>query len=312
MRGFILAAGFGTRLRPITDHIPKALVGVAGKTLLERALSFLTDQGITDIGVNSHHLAGHVALFQKKSSIPFTLFHEKDAIRGTGGGLYCARGFLGKDELFFVCNVDIVYSFDFRPLVAQFQKTGWLVGLLAVPSAGNGTIYFDPRTRLFNGVSADGQKPGNTAQADFIGAALYRREFLDALLPGDFSVVPVWKRMRNQGRGVGVITVDKCSWRDIGTPETLAAAHFDLLDGKIDFEIPSTLCIDRTGKRCFPITLPEHLRSCVGRYAWVEETDVPPGVKISRSIVYEKAEIKTAGTIENMIITPFCEVTIGQ
>ncbi|MGA2507945.1 MAG: sugar phosphate nucleotidyltransferase [Chitinispirillaceae bacterium] len=312
MRGFILAAGFGTRLRPITDHIPKALVRVAGKPLLERALSFLARQGITDIGVNSHHLAGHVALFQKKNPVPFTLFHEKDAIKGTGGGLYSARGFLGRDEMFFVCNVDIVYSFDLRPLVAQFLKTGWLAGLLAAPSAGNGTIYFDPKTRLLNGVAADGRKPLTGAQADFIGAALYRREFLDALLPGDFSVVPVWKRMRNQGLGVGVITVDKCFWRDIGTPEALAGAHFDLLDGKIGLDVPADLRIDRARKRCFPASLPETLRPCLGRYAWVEETHVPPGVKISRSIVYENAEIKTAGTIKNMIVTPFCEVTFGK
>jgi NDP-sugar pyrophosphorylase family protein len=312
VRGFILAAGFGTRLRPITGHIPKALVGVAGKPLLERALSFLADQGIADIGVNSHHLADHVELFQKKTSIPFTLFHEKDAIRGTGGGLYFARGFLAKDDTFFVCNVDIVYQFDLMPLVEQFKKTGWLAGLLAVPSADNGTIFFDPRTRLLNGVAADGQKPLNGAQADFIGAALYRREFLDALLPGDFSVVPVWKRALARGAGVGVLQIDKCYWRDIGTPESLAAAHFDVLDGKCDFEIPSTLCIDRTAKRCFPITLPEHLRSSVGRYAWVETADFPQGSTITRSIVYENAAIENARKIENMIITPFCEVKFGQ
>ena len=116
---------------------------------------------------------------------------------------------------------------------------------------------------MFNGVAADGQKPLNGAQADFIGAALYRREFLDELLSGDFSVVPVWKRMRNQGLGVGVITVDKCFWRDIGTPEALAAAHFDLLDGKIRLEVPADLRIDRTRKRCFPASFPESLRSAL-------------------------------------------------
>jgi NDP-sugar pyrophosphorylase family protein len=310
VRGFILAAGFGTRLRPVTDHIPKALVLVAGKPLLERSLSFLVKQGISTIGVNSHHLHGQVEQFRETSRIPFTLFHEKEAIRGTGGGLYFAREFLVQDDLFFVCNVDIVYRFDLAPLVENFKKSGWRAGLLAVPAAGNGTIMYDPKSGLLTGVPADGKVPGRGA--DFIGAALYCREFLDALLPDDFSIVSVWKRVLARERGVGVMLIDKCYWRDIGTPESLAAVHFDLLDGKVDLETPATLCIDRTGKRCFPVTLPEQLRSCVGRYAWVESSDFPQGSTIAHSIVYQNAPLNNVRNIENQIVTPFCEVKFGE
>ena len=311
MRGFILAAGLGTRLRPITDHVPKALVRVAGKPLLERALSFLVKQGCVAIGVNSHHLASQIESFQKTSSVPFTLFHEKGAIRGNGGGLYFARDFLAAEEVFFVCNVDIVYEFDLKPLIERFKKTGWLASLLAVPAAGSGTVFFDPETGLFTGVPADGKKSGR--RADFIGAALYRREFLGALLPGDFSIIPVWKRVREQGLGVGVLNVDKCYWNDIGTPETLAAVHFDLLDGKTELEVPVSLCIDRTQKRCYPVSLPKRLlKDCLGRYAWVETSELPQETRISHSIIWEGAQLKSPGTIENKIITPFCEVKFGQ
>ena len=309
MRGFVLAAGFGTRLRPITGHVPKALIGVAGKPLLERSLFFLVKQGISSIGVNSHHLHDQIEKFQKISAQPFTLFHEKDAIRGTGGGLYFAREFLAQDDLFFVCNVDIVYRFDLAPLVEKFRKSGWRAGLLAVPAAGSGTIMYDPTTGHLTGVPADGKLPGRGA--DFIGAALYRREFLDDLLPDDFSIVSVWKRILARDRGVGVLLVDNCFWRDIGTPEALAGIHFDVLDGKTECAVPAALRIDRAGKRCFPLVLPDRLHPCVGRYGWVETREIPEGSHITHSIVYGNVSIKKIATIENKIITPDCEVGIG-
>jgi len=310
MRGFILAAGFGTRLRPITDHVPKALVGAGGRPLLERALSFFTTQGISTVGVNSHHLAGQVEEYHKKSPVPFTLFHEKDAILGTGGGLLFAREFLAAEEVFIVCNVDIVYDFDLKPLIKRFCATGWSAGLLAVPAAGSGTVVFDPKTGLLTGVPADGKRQGKGA--DFIGAALYRREFLEALLPGDFSIVSVWKRVRARGQGVGVMLVDTCYWRDIGTPESLAAFHFDLLDGKTSLEVPGSLHIDREQKRCFPAALPKNLQQCIGNYAWVETADILPENRISRSVIYPGAAIQSNDAINNRIITPFCEVAFGK
>jgi mannose-1-phosphate guanylyltransferase len=310
MRGFVLAAGLGTRLRPITDHVPKALVGAGGMPLLERSLSFLVRQGISTIGVNSHHLAGQIAEFKEKSSIPFSLFHEKDAIQGTGGGLLFARDFLAAEEDFFVCNVDIVYDVDLKPLIDRFLKTGWQAGLLAVPPAGSGTIFFDPATGRLTGVPADGKRKGRGA--DFIGAALYRREFLDVLLPGDFSIISVWKRAAARGHGIGVIMVDKCYWRDIGTPESLAALHFDLLDGTSALEVPAGLQIDRAQKRCCPAKLPESARKCIGAHAWVETAELPHGCRITRSVIYPGAAIKLSGVIENRILLPFCEVKFGR
>jgi mannose-1-phosphate guanylyltransferase len=310
VRGFILAAGFGTRLKPITDHVPKALVGAGGRPLLERSLFFLVKQGISTIGVNTHHLAGQLAEFQEKSPIPFTIFHEKDAIRGTGGGLYLARDFLADEEIFIACNVDIVYDFDLKPLIRRFQKTGWLAALLAVSAADGGTVIFDPKTGLLTGVPADGKRPGRGA--DFIGAALYRRKFLEALLPGDFSIVSVWKRVLARKQGVGVLMVDNCYWRDIGTPESLAALHFDLLDGKTVIEVPGSLRIDREQKCCCPAALPEDLRQCMGNYAWVETDNLPFGCRISRSVIYPGAAIKSNNAIENRIIFPFCEVSFGK
>jgi MurNAc alpha-1-phosphate uridylyltransferase len=295
---------------PLTASTPKALIPVCGKPLLERSLDFLTEQGISMIGVNAHYQADRLRAFQESAIHPFTLFHEKDAIRGTGGGLYFARDFLGGDEAFFVCNVDIVYSFDLKPILARFLQTDWNAGLLAVPQKGKGTVFYDRKSHAFCGVPADTARTDAMATAAFIGAVLYRRSFLDLLDPDDFSVVPVWKRCIETGRRIGVLEVD-CFWRDIGTPAALAAIHFECIDGTISLDVDSRLCIDREACRCFPRTLPGHLLRGIGSYAWVETAGIGENTRISRSVVFAGSTIKAGRIIDNMIVAPDCEVAFG-
>ena len=311
MRGFILAAGLGTRLLPLTAGTPKALIPVCGKPLLERSLRFLAGQGISTLGVNAHYKADQIRAFQENAVHPFTLFHEKDAIRGTGGALYFARDFLGGDETFFVCNVDIVYSFDLKPILARFLQTDWNAGLLAVPRKGEGTVLYDRKSHAFCGVPADTARSDAMATAAFIGAALYRRSFLDILDPDDFSVVPVWKRGIKRGQRIGVLEVD-CFWRDIGTPAALASIHFECIDGTIPLDVDHRLCINRKARRCFPRMLPGHLLCSIGSYAWVETTGLDENARISSSVVFAGSTIGAGRIIENMIVAPDCEVAFGN
>jgi mannose-1-phosphate guanylyltransferase len=312
MRGFILAAGFGTRLRPITDHIPKALVSLCGKPLLERSLAFLAKEKIAPVGVNTHYMADKVAAYREQTPFDFALFHEQGAIRGTGGGLYFAREFLAADDAFFVCNVDIVYRFDTRPLIDRFLESGWAACLLAVRPGGRGTVFCDRQTGLYRGAPADGPQDSDAIPMEFIGAALYRRRFLDVLTESDFSIVPVWKRAMEQGIPVGVLDAGECCWRDIGTPGALAAIHFDFLDGRVDLSVPPEFLIDRERRRCFHCALPERSRRCIGTYAWVEPWILPEGCTISHSVVFADAVLRPSQNIENMIMTPYGEVKIGE
>ena len=312
MRGFILAAGFGTRLRPITEYLPKALIPVGGKPLIERSLGFLASQGISRIGVNAHYQAEELAALRDQSPFPFELFHEKDSIRGTGGGLYFAQEFLNGDETFFVCNVDIVYELDLAPLIRRFLATDWIAGLLVVPTRKEGTVLYDADTLLYSGVPADTDRRGDLITGEFIGAAVYRREFLEELGPEDFSIVPVWKRCREQERGIGIIEAPGCFWRDIGTPDALADVHYAIIDGKANIDVAPHLRLDRAQKRCYAERLPESLQQGVGEYGWVETEAIGPDARIARSMVFPGARIAAGRSIENMIITPWCEVPLGK
>jgi mannose-1-phosphate guanylyltransferase len=308
VRGFILAAGFGTRLRPVSEHIPKALIPVCGKPLLERALRFCCTQGITELGVNSHHLHDQVAAFQKRSPYPFTLFHEQEAIRGTGGGLFFARDFLAKEEHFFACNVDIFYKFDMRPYREQFLASDMVAALLAVPATERGTILYERESMAYAGVVPEMHMRPDLVHADYIGAALYRREFIERMTADDFSVVPVWQRVKQQGHTIGVILIEPCYWRDAGTPESLAGLHFDVIDGTLELDLPDYLVLDRDNKRCFHRDLPEEARGRIGRYAWVETPVLDGKARFARVIVYQNANIPPSGAIENRILTRYGEV----
>ena len=145
-----------------------------------------------------------------------------------------------------------------------------------------------------------------------MGAALYRREFLDLLHPDDFSVVPVWTRIRELGYSVGVTLVDNCYWRDVGTPASLAAAHFESLAGAVDLDIPDFLHIDLMSKRCLHKDLSPAAEPRIRPGSWVELTDLPGTVTIAKSVVHAGARLPSEGVVENRVCTPYGEVLIGK
>jgi len=241
MRAFILAAGFGTRLKPLTDSVPKALVPVCGEPLLAHNLRMLYNSGIfSAIGVNSHYLHEQMVRFQKGSPIPFELFYEEGKIRGTGGALDFARGFLAGDDTFLIANVDIIHKFDLRDLSSRFIKSGRICSLVSIPADSNGTILYDNANADFLGISADRdvllERGRIFSEAEFTGVAFYRRELLDFVNDTDFSVIPIWKRAAESGRVPAVLVPETSAswWIDIGTREALAKINSDVKEGKVD------------------------------------------------------------------------------
>ena len=119
-RGLILAAGYGTRLAPLTDHLPKPLLPVAGEPLLDGIIKRLLTAGVAPIAINSHHLGdivqAHVAAHEQADQLHS--FPEAD-ILGTGGALANARDFLGASEAFIVYNGDVLCDVDLAALIAD-------------------------------------------------------------------------------------------------------------------------------------------------------------------------------------------------
>jgi NDP-sugar pyrophosphorylase family protein len=152
MRGMILAAGFGTRLRPLTDECPKPLIDVGGKPMIAYALEMLRGAGITEVAVNLHHLAGQIrdALGHgEKYGVEITYFEEKE-ILDTGGGVAAARSFLEGGD-FVVANADSVTDLPLADMVAYHRErdaTATMFLRRDPQAAGYGLIEIDAECRI--------------------------------------------------------------------------------------------------------------------------------------------------------------------
>ena len=149
MRAMIFAAGLGTRLKPLTDTMPKALVPLAGKPLLQWQIERLRDAGITDIAVNVHHFPDMIIDAVRQANgwgCNVQISDERDCLLETGGGLRKAKKLLG-DEPILVCNVDILSNIDLQALIEAYNEQS--LGLLVVSERKTQRyLLFDEQNRL--------------------------------------------------------------------------------------------------------------------------------------------------------------------
>ena len=150
MEGFILAAGLGTRLRPLTDDRPKALVEVGGVTLLEHTIQRLEKAGIEHIVINVHHFAEKVIDFvgSHRWQASIDISDERSLLLDTGGGLkHASQWFSGRDNVL-VHNVDILSEIDLRDVERLHRETGNLVTLCASQRETKRMLEFGEDGRL--------------------------------------------------------------------------------------------------------------------------------------------------------------------
>jgi NDP-sugar pyrophosphorylase family protein len=238
----ILAAGLGTRLRPLTHDRPKALVEVAGHTLLEITLRRLHSVGIREVIVNVHHFADMVAGYLKKNG-SFGMRAEiscEEILLDTGGGLKKAAWFFledssHSDEPFLLHNVDVLSTIDLQRMV-QFHCENQALATLAVQDRETSRYLLFDRQSLLCGRRAgrDGAvemaRPASPAHAlAFSGVHVISPRFLSMLTEdGAFSIVTSYLRLAGQGEKILAFRADEYYWRDLGKPESLAKAADDV------------------------------------------------------------------------------------
>lgn len=147
----IFAAGLGTRFKPWTDHHPKALAMVNGKSLLQRNIEYLQAQGITDVVVNVHHFADQIveAVAQNQGwGSHVTISDETDAVLETGGGLVKARPLLDGDRPFVTINADILTDFNIGDLLAFHHQEKALISFAVSDRTTSRYFLFDENNRL--------------------------------------------------------------------------------------------------------------------------------------------------------------------
>src|ERR1700751_744016 len=233
MKAMILAAGLGTRLRPLTDDRPKALVEVAGYTLLEITLRRLRQFGIREVIVNVHHFAEMVVDYLKKND-NFGMRIEisrEEVLLDTGGGLKKAAGFFLEDSHdfetpFILHNVAVISTIDVRRM-AQFHTENQALATLAVQDRETFRyLLFDERHQLCGRRTGRDQKnelvrPSQPTQAlAFSGIHIISPRFLELILEdGVFSIITTYLRLATEGEKILAFQADDYYLRDMGRPD---------------------------------------------------------------------------------------------
>ncbi len=232
MRAMVLAAGLGTRLRPLTNDRPKALVEVGEKTLLEITLERLRMCGVREVIVNTHHFAEMIASFLKAHGsfgMRIEISHE-DALLDTGGGLKKAAWFFqedGSDRPFLLHNVDVISTIDLGRMVQFHEVQGALATLAVQKRATSRPLVFDGDGQLSGrGTGGEGRETQGLA---FSGIhVLSPRIFSQLDETGAFSIIDAYLRLAAQGERILAFRSDEYAWRDLGRPENVMEAAREL------------------------------------------------------------------------------------
>lgn len=240
MKAMILAAGLGTRLRPLTNDRPKALVEIDGRMLLEITLCRLKHFGVREAIVNVHHLAEKVVEYLRSKNsfgMRIEISHEEDRLLDTGGGLKKAAQFFldgSKDEPFVVHNVDVLSNIDLGRMMDVHREQGSLATLAVQQRESSRKLLFDSQLRLC-GRHRKGEPPEMARACDHPQALAFSgihvispRIFKKMTEQGVFSIIDVYLRLASAGEKITAFQADQYYWRDLGKPEQVELAAEDI------------------------------------------------------------------------------------
>lgn len=241
---FILCAGWGERLQPLTDQIPKPLVPICGVPLCEFALARVACSGVGRIVINTHRLPDRfIRLFpeypgpSRYGDVPVYFRHEKVLLE-TAGGLKNVEDLLLPGPVL-VHNGDILEEMDLSSLFAAHAKSGALCTLALRSSGGPLQVGFDARSGLVTDIR--GELGSSAPRFLYTGVCVVAPEFLRRIPAGKpVSFVPVWLDVLRSGGKIAGVVLDAGIWRDIGNIAEYMRIHADLAAGSVKITAPAT------------------------------------------------------------------------
>ena len=235
MRGMILAAGLGTRLKPFTDAHPKALAVVNGKTVLQRNIEYLASFGFTEIIVNVHHFADQIIDVIEGNNgfgsiISFS--DETDKVLETGGGIAKAEWFFEKEtEPFVVMNVDVLTDMNLQEMIFRHKKNHSLATLAVTSRETTRYFLFDKTNQLCGwknkktGEEKMSRKCGDCIEKAFSGIQLLSPEIFQLITQkGKFSIVDVYLSLAER-QAITAFDHTGSNFIDVGKPENILMAE---------------------------------------------------------------------------------------
>jgi NDP-sugar pyrophosphorylase family protein len=241
MKAMILAAGLGTRLRPLTDDRPKALVEVGGRTLLQIALARLSSFGIREVIINVHHFADKIVDYLRANhnfGIEIAISRE-DVLLDTGGGLkkaayFFLRNSASAEEPFVLHNVDVISTVDLRRMTQLHVENRALATLAVQDRQTSRYLLFDDQLQLCGRKSGADGKPELVRQSPqlrplaFSGIHVISPRLFSLMTEeGVFAIIAPYLRLAAQGEKILAFRSDEYQWRDLGRLEDVMNADQD-------------------------------------------------------------------------------------
>jgi mannose-1-phosphate guanylyltransferase len=306
MKAMILAAGYGTRLRPVTYTLPKPIVPLAGRPLIGWAVESLLAAGIRDFIINLHHLPEPIEryLHERYDGIAHFEFSYEPEILGTGGGVRKVRALLESNPEFFLVNGDTIQFPPYDALRAARNECDALAALtLRHPPQGDRftPVYFDD-----DRITGFGRGTGQALM--FSGTHLISSRIFDYLPNKDFSgiVDEVYQPLIDTGRERIAGAVDDSLWFDIGTPQRYMSASRTLLDVMMrgQLSVPrDTHIADDSLVHETAIVTGTMTRSIAGERSVIEGT-------LTDTVVWDDCRIARGVSLDNCIVANAVEIAV--
>lgn len=342
INAFILSAGLGERLMPVTEHIPKPLIPILGKPILEIVLEKVSALPVNKIGINLHHKKEEIEDWIERSAFrgKVEIFRE-DYVIGTGGALKNAEGLL-KDHTFLVHNSDILSDIDLESIVKSHRSSGNIATLAVLDHRGINNVMIDKKGAFMGVRSPESGVRGlvqnsklktlspqslsgdqNSKMVTYTGIAVYSPEFLSFLPEGESSIVNGWLKAISSGKRIGTVDISdsypqypvvdsthRVDWRDIGTPEAYLKAVFDALrkEGETIFIHPTAEVSENVSlDGCVVI----EKGSVIGDGVFLRNAVLLPHTKIKKNSHYEECIIGQGYKVEVDVFRSTDKILIG-
>lgn len=235
MEAMIFAAGLGTRLQPLTNHIPKALVEVNGTTLLELCIRNIINHGFDRVIINVHHFGEQIIDFVAKHSFDaeIVISDERQLLLDTGGGLKKASQLLVQDTPLLIHNVDVLSAIDLSDLYHCHCQSGALATVAVAERETSRYLLFDTEDNLAGWTNrktgetiwAKPQQKDNVVPLAFSGIHVVSRQLTDRLPPAaPYPIIPQYIAMARHSN-IKAYKHNAEEWMDVGKPDTLATAN---------------------------------------------------------------------------------------
>ena len=302
---FVLCAGWGERLQPLTNQIPKPLVPICGVPLCEFALARIASSGVERIVINTHRLPDQfIRLFPEYpepshyAGVPVFFRHEKVLLE-TAGGLKNVEDLLLPGPVL-VHNGDILAELDLSVLFAAHTRSGALSTLALRSSGGQTNVGFDAARGLVTDLR--GELGSSDPRFLYTGVCVVAPELLPKIPPGEpVSFVPVWLDALRSGSKIAGVVLDEGVWRDIGNVDEYMRIHADLASAAVKIDPPATA---PSGWPVWRMPGAEvSAEAVMGGWNWCgSDCHIGAGARVTDSILWAGSRVEPGAVVEDSVV----------